>query len=166
MVDLQACSQTSMVRRGTEPASVSGLSAPIVFVTFKPEGVYTSQAHPEPKAVSPVQSFNGRGRLSDVAEMCRANFWRFVLAGDEYGECFVEWLTCCCELGAELVIASKLLVDESGDFAGCDTATVGLHAIPVESVVPTLGGVVEETLVCSYRTSCCHFEGAAVSKKS
>jgi hypothetical protein len=64
---------------------VSGLSAPIVFVTFRPEGVYTSQAHPEPKAVRPVQPLNGWGRLSD-----RANFWRFVLAGDSCGECFVE----------------------------------------------------------------------------
>jgi hypothetical protein len=47
--------------------------------------VYTSQAHPEPKAVRPVQPLNGWGRLSD-----RANFWRFVLAGDRCGECFVE----------------------------------------------------------------------------
>ena len=53
MLYLQACSQTSMVRRGTDPSSVSGLSAPIVLVTFKPEGVHTNQAHPEPKAVLP-----------------------------------------------------------------------------------------------------------------
>ena len=33
---------------------MSGLSAPMLFVTLRPEGVYTSQAHPEPKAVSPA----------------------------------------------------------------------------------------------------------------
>lgn len=37
-----------------DPSSVSGLSAPMLFVTLRPEGVYTSQAHPEPKAVSPA----------------------------------------------------------------------------------------------------------------
>ena len=51
--DLHACSQTSMVRRGMEPSSVSGQSAPIVFVTLRPDGVYTSHAHPDPKAVAP-----------------------------------------------------------------------------------------------------------------
>jgi hypothetical protein len=43
-----------MVNNGTEPSSVNGLSAPMVFVTFKPEGVHTNQAHPDPKAVSPA----------------------------------------------------------------------------------------------------------------
>jgi hypothetical protein len=59
-----------------------------------------------------------------------------------------------------------LLVDESGDFASRDAATVGLHAVPVESVVPTLGSVVEETLVRSYQISCGRFARAALSKKS
>ena len=36
-----------------EPSSVSGQSAPIVFVTLRPDGVYTSHAHPDPKAVAP-----------------------------------------------------------------------------------------------------------------
>ena len=52
--DLHACSQTSMVRSGIEPSSVSGQSAPIVFVTLRPVGVYTSHAHPDPKAVAPL----------------------------------------------------------------------------------------------------------------
>lgn len=51
--DSHACSQTSMVRRGMEPSSVSGQSAPMVFVTLRPDGVYTSHAHPDPKAVAP-----------------------------------------------------------------------------------------------------------------
>lgn len=55
--NLHACSQTSMVRRGIEPSSVSGQSAPMVFVTFRPEGVYTSHAHPDPKAVAPSQQY-------------------------------------------------------------------------------------------------------------
>ena len=39
---------------------MSGLSAPIVLVTFKPEGVHTNQAHPEPKAVRPERREGGR----------------------------------------------------------------------------------------------------------
>ena len=57
-----------MVRRGTEPASVNGLSAPMVFVTFKPDGVHTNQAHPEPKAVLPdiTVSSDEESRLNQV----------------------------------------------------------------------------------------------------
>ena len=60
-----------MVRRGTEPASVNGLSAPMVFVTFKPDGVHTNQAHPEPKAVLPdiTVSSDEEWRSNDVAQV-------------------------------------------------------------------------------------------------
>ena len=60
-----------MVRRGTEPASVNGLSAPMVFVTFKPDGVHTNQAHPEPKAVLPdiTVSSDEECRLNDAAQV-------------------------------------------------------------------------------------------------
>ena len=67
---LQACSQTSMVRRGTDPSSVSGLSAPIVLVTFKPEGVHTNQAHPEPKAVRPEGREGGRMGGVEIVRLC------------------------------------------------------------------------------------------------
>lgn len=104
------------------------------------------------------------GRLSDPAELCRASFRRFLSFLVTSTMNASSWFTCCCELSTELVIASELLVDKSGDFAGRCTATVGLHAVPVECVVPTLGGVVEKTLVCSYQASSGRLEKRAVRR--
>ena len=43
----------------------------MVFVTFKPDGVHTNQAHPEPKAVLPdiTVSSDEEWRLNDVAQV-------------------------------------------------------------------------------------------------
>lgn len=53
------------------------------------------------------------------------------------------------ELGLELVITAELSVNHRGDLASGNTATVGLHAFPVKFMVPTLGSIVEKTLVVS-----------------
>ena len=55
----------TMVRIGVEPSSVIGVSAPMVLVTLRPEGVHTSQAHPEPKAVLPAFSNSVRNAAYD-----------------------------------------------------------------------------------------------------
>ena len=49
---------------------MSGLSAPIVLVTFKPEGVHTNQAHPEPKAVRPEGREGGRMGGVEIVRLC------------------------------------------------------------------------------------------------
>lgn len=51
--------------------------------------------------------------------------------------------TSSLELGLEVVERSKVAGDGVGDLAGWHTATVGLHALPVEGVVPDLASVVE-----------------------
>ena len=54
---------------------------------------------------------------------------------------------------AELLVAAELLVDEGSEFASGLAAAVGLHAIPVESVVVALCGVVEQPLVLAVGVS-------------
>ena len=56
-------------------------------------------------------------------------------------------LTGSSKFSLELVIAAELGVDHGSDLASCDATSVSLHAIPVEGVVPALGGVVEKALV-------------------
>lgn len=65
-----------MVNRGTEPSSVSGLSAPIVLVTLSPFGVHTSHAQPEPKAVSPalMNSARNLSKLPKSLSIMEASF--------------------------------------------------------------------------------------------
>lgn len=63
--------------------------------------------------------------------------------------CQTVRFTCGDEFSAEFVETAELLIDQGSDFAGGDTASVGLHAVPVEGVVPTLSGVVEKSLVGS-----------------
>ena len=51
------------------------------------------------------------------------------------------------ELCAEGSIGTERTVDQVGNSAGGLTAAAGLHALPVEGVVPDLSGVVEQTSV-------------------
>ena len=51
------------------------------------------------------------------------------------------------EFSFELVITAELGIDHGSNFASCRAASVSLHAIPVECVVPTLGGIIEKALV-------------------
>ena len=70
------------------------------------------------------------------------------LQGDDVA-CQIVRFTCGDEFSTEFVETAKLLIDQGSNFAGGDTASVGLHAVPVEGVVPTLSSVVEKSLVGS-----------------
>ena len=52
--------------------------------------------------------------------------------------------SCVGKLGFEFVVAAEGGVDGSGKVTAWGAATVGLHAVPVESVIPHLSCLVEE----------------------
>ena len=63
----------------------------MVFVTFKPDGVHTNQAHPEPKAVLPdiTVSSDEEWRLNDAAQvqikLIKEN-------GNSYSASHIKWV--------------------------------------------------------------------------